>query len=174
MTNLAYITWNIRGLNDYQKSRLVHAYLTRKSVDICLLQETHLTNSTNNRLRSNRWGQVYSATYSNYSGGVAILIKRGIPWTHIKTVTDPEGRYILALGTIYHKQYIIANTYGPNSVDPTFFQKVWHGIQSLGEAEVIWGGDHNTVLSVENDRVGASRTHHPQAAGVLRNIINEH
>lgn len=167
------MTWNIRGINDFRKLRLVQAYLVRKSVDICLLQETHLTVTSKTKLHSTRWGHVYMANYSNYSRGVAILIKKSVPWTLIKLHLDPEGRYILALGSIYGKSILIVNTYGPNIDDPTFFRKLWHNIQTFGTVEILWGGDFNTVLSPDMDRVGLSRTHHPQSADVLRDIMSD-
>lgn len=107
MTNLHCITWNIRGLNDHRKVRLVHSYLIRKSIDICLLQETHLTTATMGKLKSNRWGAIYAASYSSYSRGVAILIKKGIPWRACKIVIDPEGRFVLALGSLHNKSVIL-------------------------------------------------------------------
>lgn len=173
MSSLNYLTWNVRGLNDHRKSRLVHSYLVRKAVDICLLQETHLTPTTSNRLCSARWSCIYSATYSNYSRGVAILIKKGLPWTLLKTVSDPEGRYVLVLGTLYNKPLLIVNSYAPNVDDVSFFPKLWHAIQLMGAVDLIWGGDFNTVLSLTMDRVGLSRTHHPLAADALRTIIHD-
>lgn len=124
MTKLTCMSWNILGLNDFRKARLVQTYLNRKNVDICLMEETHLTNASISKLKSNTWGHIYSANYSNYSRGVATLIKKGTPLSPIQVVTDPEGRYIMVLGSLYHKHTLIVNTYGPNTDDPEFYRQV--------------------------------------------------
>ena len=75
-----FITWNVQGLNDLRKVRKVFAYLRRHCVDITLLQEMHLMNSTQHRLLG---GWVHESALSNYSAyarGVAILVRKGLEW----------------------------------------------------------------------------------------------
>lgn len=45
---------------------------------------------------------------------------------------------------------------------------------SIGDAAILWGGDFNTVLSLDLDRVGTFRSHHPQAAAVLKGLIDDY
>lgn len=116
----------MRGLNDHRKSRLVQSYLIRHAVDVCLLQETHLRETARSRLLSSRWSEVHTSSYSNYSRGVAILIKKGTPWQTLKVVSDQDGRYLILLGKLFHQQVLIANVYGLNVDVPSFFNQIWH------------------------------------------------
>ena len=37
------LTWNVRGLNNCRKTRLILSYAKRHNIDFLFLQETHLT-----------------------------------------------------------------------------------------------------------------------------------
>ena len=56
------------------------AYLNRHSIDIGFLQETHLTPSTESRLRAGWVTTVYYSSYFSYVRGVAVVIRRGYPY----------------------------------------------------------------------------------------------
>lgn len=151
MTDLQFLTWNIHGLNNFKKSRLIHSYLRRRKVDICFLQETHLQHSADARLRSSYWGETHTAPYSNYARGVAILIKKGIGWTTTLVKTDPRGRFLILSGRLLTTPLTLVVVYEPNVDDPNFFLHLWATITSFTEGVIIWEGDFNTVLNNELD-----------------------
>lgn len=173
MAHIKLLTWNVRGLNDRRKARLVQAYLLRRNIDICFLQETHLTTNAAAMLRSTRWGVTLHAPYSNYSRGVAILIRRGLQWTTSEVQLDTEGRYIIVVGTLCGMRMVLVNVYGPNDDNPEFYNDLWYKVQTKGQAAIMWGGDYNVVLSDTMDRQGTAREHHPKAAATLWDIISE-
>jgi len=51
----------------------------------------------------------FQSTFSAKAGGVGILIKKNIPFQHISTKTDPNGRFIIVTGTILTVHVILLN-----------------------------------------------------------------
>lgn len=88
MANLAstptvqILIWNVKGLGDPRKRHQVLAYLDRHQIHIAMLQETHINPKQNNTF-ANKWAdyRIFSS-YSSYSRGTAILIKKTfhLPW----------------------------------------------------------------------------------------------
>ena len=92
---LNLITWNVRGIRARPKRTAIINHLTKLKADICLLQETHLSNSESHMLQSQQFNQVFSATYNRRQRVVCILVNKRIPLIHHSTITVPEERYII-------------------------------------------------------------------------------
>ncbi len=107
-----------------------------------------LKKGSENRLKSNWITQMYQSTFSTKARGVAILIRKNVPFVHQKTISDINGRYIIVLGSINSKQITLVNLYAPNHDDLLFFQKVFKLIPSISESNIIIGGDFNCVDNV--------------------------
>lgn len=121
--------------------------LTSLQADICLLQETHLSESDNIKLKSSQFTHSFSAHYNKKQRGVCILISKLISFIHNTTVTDP-GRFVI----INNNPLTIGNLYGPNTDDPSFFHNFFSSISNFSNSPVIIGGDFNTVLDSSLDR----------------------
>lgn len=52
-TNLNFLTWNVKGINNSIKRSKVFAHLKRLNADIIFLQETHLQNKDHYKLKHN-------------------------------------------------------------------------------------------------------------------------
>lgn len=113
------------------------------------------------------------ASYSNYSRGVAILIRKGLHWKPYRVMEDREGRYLIVHGALFNTQVVIVNNYGPNTDSPSFYGQLKQILDQFENAAILWGGDFNVVLSTVADRQGATREHHPRAAEMLQGIIEE-
>lgn len=159
-------------MNDSRKARLIQAYLVRHNIDICLLQETHISSKQSQKLKNRRWGDMYLSVYSNYSRGVAILFRRGLDWREREVHVDPEGRFIILLGYLGGTLLTIVSLYGPNTDTPSFFQEIWARVKASGCASSIWGGDFNAILNDDLDRQGTARTHNPAASKALNDILD--
>ena len=83
--------------------------------------------------------------------GVGILINSEVDFTELQRVADPEENFLLIKANIYGKTYILGSIYGPNEHDPGFFISLFRGISSLGEHEIILGGDFNCTICCDND-----------------------
>lgn len=154
---LTLTSWNIRGVNNPVKSGKVLAHLKSLNSDIMFLQETHLKNDSHNRLRTRWIKDVYHTTFSTKSRGTAILMRKGIPFTHNKTIADKEGRYLVVIGEIYNISLTLVNLYASNIDNPSFFKKVFALIPDISQTNLIIGGDFNTTLDPYLDRSSTKR-----------------
>lgn len=113
--------WNVRGLNNQIKRAKVFSYLKSVAADILFLQETHIRHSEQRRLRCSWISQVFQSSFSSKVRGVAILIRKSVPFKHISTISDPNGRYVIVSGLLSSTHVTLLNVYGSNFDDPTFF-----------------------------------------------------
>ncbi|KAJ1193388.1 hypothetical protein NDU88_002686 [Pleurodeles waltl] len=171
MTVVRCLTWNVHGLNDRRKARLVAAYVKRHEIYICMLQETHLVMTAEGRLKAGWVGEAHCSTYSGYARGVAILIRKWLQWRTRDVIVDPNGRYVLLSGTLLDRACRLVAVYGPNVDDPEFFLELWRLVESLGAGAVIWGGDFNVILDARMDRESVARMQHVSAAKSLAAVM---
>lgn len=104
---------------------------------------------------------------------MAILFRRTIPFKHISTISDPNGRYVVVSGLIFSVHVTLLNLYGPNYDDPSFFRKVFNLVPNLSNTHLIIGGDFNLVLDPTLDRTPAHPVaHFPNSTTTLKKLIN--
>lgn len=58
------------------------------------------------------------------STGVAIVVRKRIPFLVSKTILDPNGRYVIIVGELFQLCLVLVNIYGPNFDDEIFFKKI--------------------------------------------------
>lgn len=151
--SLTLLSWNVKGLGSRLKRGMVLSHLKSLSGDIIFLQETHIKHSEQWRLKCRWVSQIYQSTFSSKARGVAILIRRNVPFVHISTISDPNGHYLIVSGSILSRHVTFLNIYAPNFDDPGFFRKVFNLIPDLSTTHLITGGDFNTVLDCSADRL---------------------
>lgn len=136
------------------------------------LQETHLKNDSHGRLRCRWIQQIQHSNFSMKAGGAAILIHRAVPFKHISTVTDKEGRYgiLWQWGKSTLHQWLL-NIFGPNSNDLEFFRKVLNLIPDMSNTNLIIGVDFNLVLDPYLDRSSTLRVKPLKACKLLKSYI---
>ncbi len=78
MTALKFVTWNIRRVGSQAKQIQILSHLAKLQADICLLHETHLSESDHNKLNSSLFTHIFSANYTSKQRGVSILINKTI------------------------------------------------------------------------------------------------
>uniref|UniRef100_A0A9J8AIQ2 Reverse transcriptase domain-containing protein n=1 Tax=Cyprinus carpio carpio TaxID=630221 RepID=A0A9J8AIQ2_CYPCA len=150
--DITLASWNVRGLNSQAKRAKVFSYLRSISADIFFLQETHIKNGEQNRLKCNWISQVFQSTFTCRARGVSILFRNSVPFKHISTLTDPNGRYVLVTGIIASQHFTFLNLYAPNYDDPAFFRKVFNLLPSQTDTHFIVGGDFNCILDPVLDK----------------------
>lgn len=107
------VSLNVKSLNHPVKRRRVLTHLSHLKADIAFLQETHLRNTDQHRLRGGWIGQLYHSNFGSKARGAAILISKNIPFVMSGTVSDPMGRYIIVVGRLYGLPVILANILCP-------------------------------------------------------------
>ena len=162
--SLNLCTFNVNGMGEAVKRKAIFKKLRDLSNDICLLQETHSTPSTQ-QLWTNEWGgSAFFSHGSRSSRGVAIMMKRGLNYKMDQIVVDIEGRYIILKLEIDNSEIVIGNIYAPTQ-DKESEQLVVLGnfIEQLSEFRdlpLLLGGDFNLALDPSMDKRTPSKNDH--------------
>lgn len=161
MSTIRFVSWNICGIGSQSKQQKAINHLLRLQADICLLREIHLTDTRSTVLQSTNFPHIFTANYNSRQRGVAILINNKVKFNHNKSISDPEGRYIIINISIDNNPLTIANLYGPNNDDPSFFHSFFSILKNLPSSDLIIGGDFNTTLdpTIDKSNVTGNRTH---------------
>ena len=131
MSVLKFLSLNVRGLRNEEKTRSRFPYLKSQKANVYLLQET-FPNSKDGKIWAAEWGgQIFYSHGSNHSKGVCVLKKPNSP-LHVEIVElDINGRFIiLSLKTPGEINLNVVVVYAPT--DPILFSNV--------ECAVINGG----------------------------------
>uniref|UniRef100_H3APV2 Endonuclease/exonuclease/phosphatase domain-containing protein n=1 Tax=Latimeria chalumnae TaxID=7897 RepID=H3APV2_LATCH len=108
------------------------------------------------------------------SRGVAILIKKNIPFTEIKVVKGEEGRAIMLLWEIMSQKMLLVNIYAPvGGGDPTFFYRLNAKLQQFNDIPIIMGGDFNEVLDLQLDRSIKAKPHISGTNRAIHTLISD-
>lgn len=101
MTDVKFITYNVRGLNSPGKRHIILKELERYHADIVFLQETHIPLDSNIKLCSRAIPTWYYSDSPNMRvKAVAIGIAKNISFTLEDRKADPEGRFLFLKGTL--------------------------------------------------------------------------
>lgn len=146
---LKVCTWNIRGSHSKIKRKKVLSALRKEGVDIALLQETHLNDAEHLKLQQH----VFFSSFTSKSRGVAILIKKSVPFKVIECIKDTHGRYVLLKATICGEELAILNVYFPPGHPITFLAEVMTKLAGLPLESIIVGGDFNCLKNPLIDRL---------------------
>lgn len=149
---ITFCSWNVKGINEPIKRSKVLAHLNQIKTDIIFLQETHLKKESQHRLKAKWIAESYHSSFSHKSRGVAIVIRKGIPFATSSIIVDMDGRYIIVVGELNGEKVILLNVYGPNFDNPTFFNKTFNKIPEFAQYKLIIGGDFNCTLDPYLDR----------------------
>lgn len=151
-SNVRFISWNIKGLGGAIKRCRVFSHLKRLKPDVVFLQETHMRNKDQVRLKSPWVAEVFHSSFNSKARGVAILIGKSVPFTLTKLISDKNGRYLMVLGALFRVPVLLVNVYAPNFDDPGFMNKLFENLPSLSDCFLIFGGDMNCATDPQLDR----------------------
>ncbi len=149
---IRFTSWNVKGLNGPIKRSKKFSHLKRLKSDIIFLQETHLLNSDHLRLQKPWVGHIFHSKFNAKARGTAIIIHKKIQFSPSNVIADPQGRYIMVSGKLFHTQVLLVNVYGPNWDDKNFVIKLIAALPSFNSDYLILGGDLNCVMDPNLDR----------------------
>ena len=87
------------------------------------------------------------------------IFKCGLQY-HVNDIkTDDQGRLLLVDINIEDRNLCLANVYGPNVDNPSFYSNLFNQLQSFSTSDIILGGDFNLVLNNDLDKLGGSPQH---------------
>lgn len=152
MASVRLISWNTGGLNGPVKRSRVLTHLKKLKGDIMFIQESHLKVCDQSRLRKPWVSQIFHSSFNTRARGVAILINRRIQFTPTTILSDPNGRYIIVAGLLFHTPVLLVNVYAPNWDDVDFANNLLASLPNLNTHHLIFGGDLNCVMDPRLDR----------------------
>lgn len=149
------VTLNVNGLCDPNKQMTFLQWLSHLSADFVCLQETHVVSC--DECSSWFFPLGYSSVSSpgvSHSCGTVLLFRSKYFLT--KTVTDSNGRFVLAEFKFNELTFRVASLYAPNRnpARSDFFDYVIDCIDPSIPSFV--GGDFNAVFNPSLDRRGSS------------------
>lgn len=151
-SSIRFLSWNVKGMNSPVKRSRIFAHLKHLNIDKAFLQEAHLRDRDQVKLRCPWVGDIFHSTFNSKARGVAILVHKKIQFTVSKTVSDKNGQYLIIAGTLYHNPVLLVNIYAPNFDDPNFTDKLFGNLPFLNTHLLILGGDLNCVVDPSLDR----------------------
>ena len=167
---------NCNGLGDKSKRKKVLTWLKSKQEEIFFLQETHSTSATETDWRACWEGEIYFSHGASNSTGVAILFKKNDSIKIDKVREIHQGRVLLIEITYNSVKYCLVNNYSPNNDDREFIEKIF--LESLGrnrENFLVLGGDWNTVLNNDFDKLGGAAQHaNKNYQSFINTVINDY
>ena len=166
-----FTSWNVRGVNRPIKRTRIFTHLKRLHTEIAFLQETHLRVPDHSLLRKSWVGQVFHSNFSSRSRGTAIIIHKKVLFTASEILSDPQGRYIIVVGHLFHTPVVLANVYAPNWDDSEFFKKIIALLPDLNTYRLIFGGDLNCVVDTNLDRSSPKATSVSKMSKALSNVM---
>ena len=104
---------------------------------------------------------IYAAIFSSFSSasaGVCVLVNNNFNFQILKSLSDPEGRFIMVDIKLESKILTLVNIHAPNEDKNTFFQNVLNQLLCFDCSEIILGGDLYLVLDVQKDKEGGRTT----------------
>ena len=114
--NFDILSWNVRGLGDYQKRRKLFSWVKKHMSKnaIVFMQETHLSDKTGKQWEQLWRGSIRFSHGTTSSKGVPIAFSEGLEINTMIEFADQNGRYIVLQVDIPGNPYVLINYYAPN------------------------------------------------------------
>ena len=150
--DLEVITFNARGLGNFEKRKDVFDFLRCQTADIICLQELHLAPGLENVFKNQWGGRAWFAPVSSIAGGIAILVQNKLSCKFVSCFTNNKGSAIFLSLNINGYVLKIVNVYGPSERDdPAFFDELFRLAATEQQEYFIMCGDWNLTLNPEID-----------------------
>lgn len=159
MEDLKIISLNANGLILAPKRKALFFKLRKSNADFIFLQETHSTQQ-DQRIGLSEWGGhgIFAHGRSN-SRGVSILFKHGATPSTIHTISDPEGRFLIAQIQRNEEHITLVNAYAPTQNEAN------NQVEFINKLHETWGNlEIHTLITAGDDKVLNSQTNTSRAS----------
>ena len=165
---LRIFSCNINGLNNVEKlGKVKHKWLLpdrrHETPDIYTFQESKSTPNVEKLWNRLLPGKVLYSHGNQYSRGIVLGIHYASPVSFRNSVSDPEGRYIIAECCANSEMFTVASVYLEPHIEVQTFSKVLADIarviDGFGHPKVVWVGDFNIALRNDMDSTSTGRTY---------------
>lgn len=165
------VSWNVRGLNNPIKRNKIFSHLSKLHSQIVYLQETKLLNKDHSRLLRGGFTQCFHSNFNCKSRGAVIIIHRDVHYVETKTITDKNGRFVITQGKLFNRPVVLANVYGPNWDNASFFTTLFSILPDLHSHDLILAGDLNCTLDPALDRSSSKVTSPSKSALCINEFL---
>ena len=168
---LSICSFNDRGLGQKLKRTQIFTFLKSKKLQICFLQETHSTKEIENTWAADNTYDFYLSGRSSNSGGICIMVDKTLDY-NVKEHTEIIPGKLQALRVkMFDRNITYLNIYGPNNDDKSFFELLNKYLADNEEDEFIIGGDFNTVLEPDADKIGGISITHAKSREIIKTTM---
>ena len=154
---LRILSWNVRGVNDPEKRKVIKNFIRMQRVDMICLQETKVQEMNTEMVRSLGVGRFLDWTALNAEGSAGGIL---LIWDkrRIRLVDSLVGNFSVSCLFKMEEdgfQWVFSGVYGP--VDKNLRELFW---EELGSIKGLWddpwcvGGDFNEILSPDERSKG--------------------
>lgn len=140
-------------MRDASNRHAIFSWLYKYQPAIICLSETHLIKERVHLIHRPCIDPAYHCTYSAHIRGVSILIHRPIPFSCIKSVVDPEGRYVYLLCNVYTLTLILVAISIPPPYWGETLKKILSFLDASPRAPFLLIGDFQNYLHPYWDRL---------------------
>jgi exonuclease III len=160
--NLTFAAINCNSLNMSHVSKKNQALkihgITKLKTDFILLSDIRLSNKNLvsvaedvSRVFSTNVNKSYRFYHNSTKNkrGVGILVNNDLDFTVTARWDDPDENYLLLECTVAGENYVIGSCYGPNELDPEFFNRITLCLRSSNSPKIILAGDWNCLQSTD-------------------------
>ena len=160
---LRVLSANCQGLRDKSKLVDVLDYHNHFKANIICLQDTHLTSSEENYLRSLSDCECYLNGYKTNSRGVAILLRNNFEHKVVHTDFDNDGNFIMVDFSTQNISIRLINIYAPNVDSPKFFEYIRKLVEENEQDYILVCGDFNLVFNPDLDSFNYVNINNPKS-----------
>ena len=122
----------------------------------------------------NEWGyRIFMAGLTSNKRGVMILLNNNFQHDIGRTVTDPNGNFLILEITIKGKKITLVNIYGPNEDCPQFYYNIKQKVEEFDNDMTIICGDWNLILDPDLDCENYKHINNPKARGAVKELLDD-
>lgn len=174
MAEIKILSVNCQGIGMLPKRTDVLNYIKERECQIYCLQDTHFNPGEDEKRVRSRWNNdCYFSSYKSNARGVAILFAKNFEYQVHRSVSDPNGNFLILDISVCNNRFTLASVYGPNIDNPDFFQSVSEKIIELENDSIVWCGDFNLVLNPKLDYKNYKTVNNKNAREKMLEIMND-
>ena len=119
-------------------------------------------------------GPAYFSSFDSQSRGIAIFIKKDLPFQLLDSFSDIQGNILAILVKLEDKTILVQGTYGPNRDDPNFYSvECFQKLQQWNPDFAILAADWNIALDPTMDTLNYHNNNNPRARIELMDKMSE-
>ena len=173
-SRLNIVSYNVRGLNDKMKRAEDFLHIDKFMPDIICLVDTRLKAEVYDEIRNDYNVHCFFNYSERAARGVCILVKNTLPIKVDKIEKDTNGNLVKVECRFDNNIFNIFCIYGPNEVEPEFFENIFSRISTNDTPYNVIIGDFNVTVNAEIDNAHYLTERNRRARAKLTEMMEHH